>query len=150
MNLVVRSARISDVPSIHQLIVELAIFEKAPEEMVNTVDQLTKDGFGQNPSYICFVAELDGVVVGISLCYVRYSTWKGRVLYLEDLIVTEKLRGNGIGKSLFEHTLNYSRDNGFYRLQWQVLDWNESAIDFYKTFDAEFDGEWLNAWVNCN
>lgn len=149
MNLVVRSARISDVPSIHQLIVELAIFEKAPEEMVNTVDQLTKDGFGQNPSYICFVAELDGVVVGISLCYVRYSTWKGRVLYLEDLIVTEKLRGNGIGKSLFEHTLNYSRDNGFYRLQWQVLDWNESAIDFYKAFDAEFDGEWLNAWVNC-
>ena len=124
MNLIIRPATASDMQAVHQLIVELAIYEKAPNEVVNTPEQLIKDGFGNQALFVCFVAELDGQVIGMSLNYVRYSTWKGAVLYLEDLIVTESLRGQGIGKALFQHTLQYARNNGYSRLQWQVLDWN--------------------------
>lgn len=147
MNPIIRPATASDMQAVHQLIVELAIYEKAPNEVVNTPEQLIKDGFSNQPLFVCFVAELDGQVIAMSLNYVRYSTWKGAVLYLEDLIVTESLRGRGIGKALFQHTLQYARNNGYSRLQWQVLDWNQPAIDFYKTFQASFDPEWLNAWV---
>lgn len=147
MNPIIRPATASDMQAVHQLIVELAIYEKAPNEVVNTPEQLIKDGFSNQPLFVCFVAELDGQVIAMSLNYVRYSTWKGAVLYLEDLIVTEPLRGRGIGKALFQHTLQYARNNGYSRLQWQVLDWNQPAIDFYKTFQASFDPEWLNAWV---
>jgi GNAT superfamily N-acetyltransferase len=148
MNLIIRPALASDMTAVHDLIVELAIYEKAPNEVINTPEKLIKDGFGTQPLFICFVAELDGNIKGMSLNYIRYSTWKGAVLYLEDLIVTESLRGKGIGKALFQHTLKYAKDNGFKRLQWQVLDWNQPAIDFYKTFQANLDPEWLNAWVN--
>jgi GNAT superfamily N-acetyltransferase len=143
----IRPATAKDVSAIHSLIFELAVFEKAPEQFVNTQEQLLEDGFGPFPKYICFVAEQDQVVLGMSFCYVRYSTWKGSVLYLEDLIVSESQRRKGIGKALFEYTCAYALENNYSRVQWQVLDWNQSAIDFYKHFNATFDPEWLNAWV---
>jgi GNAT superfamily N-acetyltransferase len=144
----IRLAHAGDAPIIHDLIYELAVFERAPEQMVNTVDDIIRDGFGENPAFICFIAETEGQVVGMSLCYIRYSTWKGKVLYLEDLIVREEYRGKGIGKALFQHTLDYARQQQYRRVSWQVLDWNQKAIDFYKPFGAGFDPEWLNAWVD--
>lgn len=147
MSFQIRDARPEDVEAIHRLIYELAVYEKAPEQMVNTTQRLLEHGFGPNPHYICFIGEVDGNIVGMSFNYIRYSTWKGPVLYLEDLIVTESERGKGYGKALFEHTLSYARNNGFARLSWQVLDWNTPAIDFYKSFGAGFDPEWLNSWI---
>ena len=143
----IRPANIQDVSAIHRLIYELAVFEKAPEQFILSEEQLVRDGFGENPKYICFVAELENSIVGMSFCYIRYSTWKGPVLYLEDLIVSESYRRKGIGKELFQYTCDYALANNYKRLQWQVLDWNQSAIDFYKQFNASFDPEWLNAWV---
>lgn len=148
MNTLIRKATSNDMQDVFNLIVELAIYEKAPNEVINSPQQLVNDGFGQHPLFICFVAELEGKIIGMSLNYIRYSTWKGPVLYLEDLIVTDSMRGKGIGKELFQHTLNYAKENGFKRLQWQVLDWNQPAINFYQTFKAGFDPEWLNAWVD--
>ncbi len=145
--LVIRDAGSNDAQAIHDLIYELAVYEKAPEQMVNPVDDIVRDGFGTSPAFICFIAEWEGRVAGMSLCYLRYSTWKGRVLYLEDLIVTEAYRGRGIGKALFQYTLDYARNNHYKRVSWQVLDWNQPAIDFYKSFGAAFSEEWLNAWV---
>jgi ribosomal protein S18 acetylase RimI-like enzyme len=146
----IRQAQIDDAQAIHDLIYELAVFEKAPEQMVNTVDDIVRDGFGVSPVFVCFVAEEDDQVVGMSLCYIRYSTWKGQCLYLEDLVVKEAYRGRGIGKALFKYTMDYAKAKGFSRVQWQVLDWNQSAIDFYKSFNAGFDEEWLNAWVEIH
>jgi GNAT superfamily N-acetyltransferase len=143
----IRHAHIGDVQHIYDLIYELAVFEKAPEQMVNPVDDIARDGFGPEPAFIAFMAEYDGVVTGMSLCYIRYSTWKGKVLYLEDLVVKKAYRGKGIGKALFEFTLNYARERQYSRVSWQVLDWNQPAIDFYKSFNAGFDPEWLNAWI---
>jgi len=145
----IRKAEITDVPAILALIQELAVFEKAPEQVINTTAQLVQDGFGASPLYICFVAELQDQIIGMSFCYTRYSTWKGPCLYLEDLIVTDAYRGKGYGKLLFEHTLQYAKSHHYKRLQWQVLDWNESAIDFYKGFNSQFDAEWLNAFIDC-
>jgi len=144
----VRLAQVADSQAIYDLIYELAVFEKAPEQMVNTVEAIKRDGFGAEPAFICFIAESDGKICGMSLCYIRYSTWKGKVLYLEDLIVTSSERGKGIGKKLFEYTLAHAREQDYARVQWQVLDWNQSAIDFYQVFNAGFDAEWLNAWVD--
>jgi GNAT superfamily N-acetyltransferase len=144
----IREANKGDAQNIHDLIYELAVFEKAPEQMVNTVDDILNHGFRDNPVFTCFMAESDGVVAGMSLCYVRYSTWKGPCLYLEDLVVKEAFRGKGIGKALFEHTIDHARKKKYRRVQWQVLDWNQPAIDFYKKFGASFDEEWLNSWLD--
>ena len=146
----IRPATAQDIPSIYRLIYELAVFEKAPEQFVLSQEQLLDDGFGTNPKYICFVAEQNQTILGMSFCYVRYSTWKGPVLYLEDLIVNESYRRKGIGKALFQYTCDYANANNYSRVQWQVLDWNQSAIDFYKHFNASFDPEWLNVWVEFN
>lgn len=131
-----------------RLIHELALFEKAPEEVFATEDTLLTYGFGENPLFVSWVAELNGTVVGMALCYVRYSTWKGPVLYLEDLVVTQSCRGKGIGKKLFEACVEFARIQGYPRLVWQVLDWNQPAIEFYKKYQAIFDGEWLNAYID--
>lgn len=131
-----------------QLIHELALFEKAPEEVFATEDTLLKYGFGENPLFVSWVAELNGTVVGMALCYIRYSTWKGPVLYLEDLVVTQSCRGMGIGKKLFETCLEFAKTQEYPRMVWQVLDWNQPAIEFYKKYQASFDGEWLNAYVD--
>lgn len=147
---VIRAAVQADVPAIFHLINELAEFEKAPHEVINTPDRLLHDGFTINPPlYVAKVAEnAEGVIMGFSLCYLRYSTWKGPVLYLEDLYVRETFRGNGVGKALFESCIEFAKVNGYKRLTWQVLDWNQPAIDFYKRWNAVMDPEWINGSLN--
>jgi GNAT superfamily N-acetyltransferase len=144
-----RSARIrrgerSDVPALFELIQELAEYERAPHEVTNTPEQLERDGFGENPVYGVLVAEVEGTVVGMSLYYVRYSTWKGKRLYLEDLIVKPEYRGLGLGKQLLDATVEEARRTNCTGLMWQVLDWNEPSIEFYKKYGARLDGEWIN------
>lgn len=140
----VRKGTREDVPRVLELIKELATYEKAPNEVTITLYELLEDGFGTNPIYGLFVAELNNKVEGIALYYEKYSTWKGRCLFLEDIIVTEKLRGQGIGGKLFEAVIKVAKDRNAARMEWQVLDWNEPAINFYKKYDADLDGEWLN------
>jgi GNAT superfamily N-acetyltransferase len=144
----IRLANESDVNAIFDLIKELAIFEKAEFELINTPEQLLKDGFNDNPSYYCLVAEKNQIVVGMSFLYVRYSTWKGKVLYLEDLVVKNNDRNKGIGTLLMNSTIEFAKLNGFNRIQWQVLDWNTDAIRFYQKFNAQFDSEWTNVHIS--
>lgn len=134
----------ADLPRVLELIKELALYERAPHEVTNTVERMEKDGFGPNPIYGLFVAENAKGIVGISVYYWRYSTWKGKRLYLEDIIVTEKERGSGIGKLLFDRTMQHAVDENCTGMLWQVLDWNEPAINFYKKYNAKLDGEWIN------
>jgi len=143
----IRWAVREDCPQIQQLIHELAVYEKAPEEVVSTVEELEDAGFGKNPVWKAFVLEVDAKIVGISLFFTRYSTWKGRRIYLEDLIVTEAYRGHGFGKMLLDKTIAYSKEIGFYGVCWQVLDWNQPAIDFYAKYNARFDKGWWNVSV---
>lgn len=143
----IREAIDNDCPQMLELIKELAIFEKAPDEVTVSLEEFKDAGFGKNPVWGAFVAEVDGEIVGISLYYVRYSTWKGRRLYLEDLIVTERMRGLGIGKLLFDKTLAYGKRCGFHGMVWQVLDWNKPAIQFYEKYKANFDAEWINVSI---
>lgn len=105
-------------------------------------------GFGEQPVWGAFVAERDGRIIGLALYYIRYSTWKGRRLYLEDLIVTEEARGMGIGKLLLDSTVAYAKEKGYSGMMWQVLDWNAPAIEFYKKYNADFDSEWVNVSLN--
>ncbi|XOV92867.1 MAG: GNAT family N-acetyltransferase [Bacteroidota bacterium] len=138
----------NDLPRVMELIRELALYEKAPEQVINTVKMMEEDGFGEHPVYGFIVAENDGVIEGLSLYYYRYSTWKGKRLWLEDLIVTESQRGLGTGKKLFERTLEIAREEKCTGMMWQVLDWNEPAINFYRKYNAEFDEEWINCTIN--
>ncbi len=131
-----------------QLIAELALFEKASEELIISKQTLIKYGFSDKPLFFSWVAESKGVVIGTAICYIRFSTWKGPVLYLEDLIVTKSMRGKGVGKLLFDACLDYAKHNHYSRIAWQVLDWNTSAIHFYKKYNAEFSGEWLNGSID--
>jgi GNAT superfamily N-acetyltransferase len=126
------------------LINELAVYEKAPNEVTVTLSHFEQSGFGNNRVWWAFVAEKDNVIVGFVLYYIRYSTWKGQCLYLEDFIVTENMRGQGIGKLLFDRVVQETKDKGFSRMVWQVLDWNEPAINFYKKYKANLDPEWIN------
>lgn len=144
----IRKGEIEDLPRVLELVNELAVYEKAPEEVINTVAKMEQDGFGPNPVFGFFVAEKNESreIVGISIYYYRYSTWKGKRLYLEDIVVTESERGNGAGKLLFDQTMQKCLDNGCSGMTWQVLDWNEPAINFYKKYGADLDGE----WINCN
>jgi GNAT superfamily N-acetyltransferase len=134
----------ADLPQVLQLIKELAIYEKAGDEVSITVNDLEKDGFGAQPFFYFFVAETDAKIVGIALYYIKYSTWKGKCVFLEDLIVTESHRKFGIGKKLFNEVVKASKELHAERMEWQVLDWNEPAIQFYKTYNANFDSEWIN------
>jgi GNAT superfamily N-acetyltransferase len=141
----IRTGTKADLSRVLELIKELALYERAPHEVTNTVDRMEKDGFGPNPIYGLFVAENAKGIVGISIYYWRYSTWKGKRLYLEDIIVTEKERGSGIGKLLFDRTMQHALDEQCTGMLWQVLDWNEPAINFYKKYyNAKLDGEWIN------
>ncbi|WP_435529208.1 N-acetyltransferase family protein [Mucilaginibacter aquariorum] len=128
-----------------ELVHELALFERAPEEVTVTLQEFEDAGFGNKPVWKAFVAEADGIIVAFALYYVRYSTWKGNRLYLEDLIVTEEYRGKGIGKILFDRLFQETRELGFSGMVWQVLDWNEPAINFYKKYEANIEAGWLNA-----
>lgn len=143
----IRKAVQEDCASMLELIKELAEYEKALHEVTVTLDEFTADGFGASPVWGAFVAELNVEIVGISLYYDRYSTWKGRRLYLEDLVVTERMRGKKIGKLLFDATLEYGKSNQYSGMVFQVLNWNESAINFYKKYSPKFDDEWLNVSI---
>lgn len=140
----IRKGTKEDLPRVLELIKELAQYERALDQVTNTVDMMVNDGFGPNPIYGFFVAEKEGFILGISLYYFRYSTWKGKRLYLEDIIVTEQARGAGWGKLLFERTMQFSIEEKCTGMMWQVLNWNKPAISFYKKYDSKIDEEWLN------
>lgn len=143
----IRKAVREDCAPMLELIRELAEYEKALHEVTITLDEFIEDGFGKSPVWGAFVAELNHEIVGISLYYDRFSTWKGRRLYLEDLVVTEKMRGKQIGKLLFDATLEYGKSNQYSGMVFQVLYWNEPAINFYKKYSPKFDNEWLNVSI---
>lgn len=140
-----RVARREDCLRLMELIKELAIYERAPDEVTVTLQHFQETGFGPRPVWKAFVAEVDDFIVGFALYYVRYSTWKGSRLYLEDLVITEIMRGKGIGKLLFNRLVQEASELGFNGMSWQVLDWNEPAIRFYKKYEAGLEAGWLNA-----
>lgn len=145
MNINLRVAEQKDCVRLLELINELAVYEKAPEEVTVTLEEFVDAGFGEKPVWKAFVAEVDGLVVGFALYYIRYSTWKGCRLYLEDFIVTDEHRGQGIGKLLFDTVVQEAKDLNFNGMSWQVLDWNEPAINFYNKYEAGLEAGWLNA-----
>lgn len=148
MDISIRRATRKDCPRLLELIKELATYEKAPNEVTVTPAHFEESGFGKKPVWWAFVAGVDGLIQGFALYYIRYSTWKGQAMYLEDIIVTESMRGNKIGKLLFERLMQEAREKGLKRMVWQVLDWNEPAINFYKKYNADFDSGWVNCSVN--
>lgn len=144
INVIVREGRTEDLPSVLSLIKELAEYEKAPLEVEVTVEEMEKEGFAENPLFRFFVAVNEDNIIGIALYYFKYSTWKGRCIFLEDIIVTQNQRGKGIGAKLFEKVIETAREMKVRRLEWQVLEWNKPAINFYKKYNADLDAEWLN------
>ena len=145
---VVRRAVIEDCPQMLELVRELALYERAPDEVTVTPEHFAESGFGPNPVWWAFVVEEEGVMLGFALYYIRYSTWKGQRMYLEDIIVTEAARGRGLGKLLMDALVQEAKDRKFCGIVWQVLEWNEPAINFYRKYNASFDPEWLNAALN--
>jgi len=148
MSVQVRRAVKKDCPRLLELVKELALYEKAPQEVTVTAEHFEESGFGSNPVWWAFVAEENGVIQGFALYYIRYSTWKGQTMYLEDILVTEAARGKGIGKLLMDQLIIEAIEKGFSRIVWQVLEWNEPAINFYKKYNADFDAEWVNCSIN--
>lgn len=138
----IRLATIEDMPQVLNLIKELALFEKEPDEVETTVEELEEDGFGKNPEFTCFVAEINNKIEGMALVYKRYSTWKGVALHLEDLIVSQDKRGLEIGTKLLDRVVKYGLEIGVKRINWEVLDWNQSAIDFYNKKGAKVMQGW--------
>lgn len=144
MEVKIRKGESTDIPSVLDLIKQLANFEKAPKEVTLTEAELQEDAFGKLPICSFFVAELNNKIIGMALYYIKYSTWKGKCVFLEDIIVDEEYRNNGIGKILFTEVAKVSATLGVKRMEWQVLDWNSSAIEFYKKLNSKFDSEWIN------
>ena len=145
MNVQLRVAVKDDCRRLLELVNELAVYERAPNEVTVTLEEFEDAGFGSKPVWKAFVAEIDGLIVGFALYYVRFSTWKGPRLYLEDFYVTETMRGRNIGKMLFEQIVCEARNLGFNGMTWQVLDWNQPAINFYNKYNAAIEDGWLNA-----
>lgn len=145
---IIREAVQADCPRLMELIQELATYEREPDAVTVSLQHFEESGFGERPVWWAIVAEVDGVIVGFALYYVRYSTWKGQTMYLEDLIVTEDYRGKGIGKQLLDELLQVAQSKNYTRVLWQVLDWNEPAINFYKKYNAHFDRGWINVSVD--
>lgn len=152
--MILRKAEKRDISAMLKLIQELADYEKAPHEVTVDPAHFEASGFGPHPVWWAFVVEDEKQegrpVVGFALYYIRYSTWKGQVMYLEDIIVTAEFRGKGIGKMLMDKLIEEAREKGFKRITWQVLEWNESAIRFYKKYNAAFDPEWVNVTLDLN
>lgn len=142
MDFKIRTAIQQDMPQVHDLITELAVFENEPDAVEITIADLQHDGFGDHPAFNCFVAEIDGKVEGIALIYTRYSTWKGKVLHLEDLIVSHNMRGSGLGSALLDEVVRYGCQLNVKRICWEVLDWNEPAIEFYQKKGADVKRDW--------
>jgi len=147
MSIKIRRAVKEDCPRLLELVKELALYEKAPDEVTVTPEHFEESGFGEQPVWWAFVAEEAGVILGFALYYIRYSTWKGQAMYLEDILVTEAARGRGIGKMLFDRLIEEAKAKKFNRIIWQVLEWNEPAIRFYKRYKSRFDNEWVNVSV---
>jgi len=147
---IIRKATKADCPQMLELIHELAVFEKAPEEVTVTLKHFEESGFGQNPVWWGFVAEAEDKIVAIAIYYIRYSTWKGQTMYLEDLVVTERYRRFGIGQQLLDALKQEAKDRNLPFVQWQVLEWNEPAIKFYQKNNAELDAEWVNCKVKID
>ena len=165
MSFNIRRAIKEDCPGLLELIQELAVYEKAPDDVTVTLEHFTDSGFGEKPVWWAFVATSpspSGVpgqsegkerssrdeVIGFALYYIRYSTWKGQAMYLEDILVTKEMRGNGIGKLLFDRLIEEAKEKGWNRILWQVLEWNDPAINFYKKYNTSFDSEWVNCGIN--
>lgn len=144
MNINIRRAVKEDCPRLLELVNELAEYENAPQEVTVTLDHFMESGFGKDPVWRSFVAETEYNIVGFALYYIRYSTWKGQAIYLEDLLVTQNMRGKGIGKLLFDRLIEEAKEKKFNRITWQVLEWNKPAINFYKKYTTKFDSEWVN------
>ena len=147
MSIIIRRAVKKDCPRLLELVQELAEYERAPQEVTVTLEHFEESGFGPNPVWWAFVAEENGTILGFALYYIRYSTWKGQRMYLEDILVTEEARGRGIGQLLMEQLMAEAKERKLNAIVWQVLEWNEPAINFYKKFNASFDGEWVNCSV---
>jgi GNAT superfamily N-acetyltransferase len=149
MNIEIRKAEKKDCKRLMELIHQLAVYEKAPDEVTVTLGHFEESGFGENPVWWALVADVDGIVEGFALYYIRYSTWKGQRMYLEDILVSEGMRGKGVGKLLFDKLLEEAKAKEFTGMVWQVLDWNEPAINFYKKYEGvNIDGAWLNCSIN--
>lgn len=140
--MIIRKATKNDMPSVLELIQELATFEKEPDAVVVTVDDLIRDGFSENPLFQCFVADVDGEIIGMALYYYRYSTWKGKTIHLEDLIVKESKRGTGAGFALYKEIIKQGKAENVRRIEWNVLDWNTPAINFYEKSGAKVLDDW--------
>jgi GNAT superfamily N-acetyltransferase len=140
----IRTGTREDLPQVLALIKELAEYERAPQEVDNTVERMEQDGFGPEKVFDFLVAEMEGQIVGIALYYWSYSTWKGKCMFLEDLVVTQPYRRYGIGRRLFDRLIQIAKEKDARRLSWQVLEWNEPAIEFYKGLGAQLDPEWIN------
>lgn len=138
----IRPGQIQDMPAVLDLITELAIFEREPNAVVVNVHDLERDGFGPNPLFHTFVATVDDRIVGMALYYYRYSTWKGKTIHLEDLIVSEAVRGTGVGLALYTEIIRQGKKDGVRRIEWNVLDWNEPAVKFYEKSGARVLADW--------
>ena len=146
--MIIRKGTPQDMPAVLELIKELAVFEKEPDAVLLTADDLVKDGFGTNPLFYTFVAEEEGEIIGMALFYHRYSTWKGKTIHLEDLIVKESKRGTGAGSALYKEVITFAKAQGVRRVEWVVLDWNTHAIDFYKRSGATVFNDWLTVQMD--
>lgn len=144
MSVTIRVAEKADCPRLLELVHELALYERSPEEVTVNLEEFEEAGFGLQPVWKAFVAEENGFIAGFAIYYIRFSTWKGCRLYLEDFIVTESYRGKGIGKLLFETIMQEAKDKGLNGMNWQVLDWNEPALNFYNKYAAQIEAGWLN------
>lgn len=150
MEVIIRKAEARDVPRMMALVHELAVFERAPDEVTVTEQQMLDAGFGSDPVWVGWVAEREESLLGMAVCYERYSTWKGRRLYLEDIVVTESARGHRIGEKLFKQCVAYALEKKYNGMLWQVLDWNVDAMRFYDRFGAKYASEWLNGSLEAH
>lgn len=150
MRVIIRKGTEADVEQALDLVKELAVYENAPQEVEVTFEEMLKWGFGNDKQFDFFVAEDNKHIIGMALYYFKYSTWKGKCLFLEDIIVTQTERGKGIGKLLFEQVALIAKEEKVRRMEWQVLDWNEPAIGFYKKYNSNFDTDWLNCKLIAN
>lgn len=148
MEISIRKAERGDCARMLELVNELAHYERAPHEVTISLQHFEESGFGPNPVYWAFVAEVNNEIVAFALYYIRFSTWKGQRMYLEDILVTEKWRGKKIGRLLFDRLIVEAKEKNFHGISWQVLEWNEPAINFYKKYNASFDNEWMNCSID--